>query len=154
WGIWVLLLPVRIAVILPLWILVLFFVACGGPIFYGASWLFVRAWRLLVVVVGPIMRKASDLAMAPYDRAERGYMKLLPGSLGKPWLVLGLAAAAFAVTLLTIPMLGADLIPQLAQDRFEMTVKLPPGTPLSRTDDVVRDLQQAHAKDEGIRALY
>ncbi len=122
--------------------------------FFGIAWLFVRAWRGLVAVVGPVMRKASDLAMAPYDRAERGYMKLLPTSLGKPWLVLGMAAAAFALTLMAIPMLGADLIPQLAQDRFEMTVKLPPGTPLSRTDDVVRDLQQAHAKDEGIRALY
>lgn len=122
--------------------------------FFGIAWLFVRAWRGVVAVVGPIMRKASDLAMAPYDGAERAYMKLLPGSLGKPWLVLGTAAAAFALTLLTIPMLGADLIPQLAQDRFEMTVKLPPGTPLSRTDDIVRDLQQAHAKDEGIRTLY
>ncbi|KAF1717966.1 acriflavin resistance protein [Pseudoxanthomonas yeongjuensis] len=122
--------------------------------FFGIAWLFVRAWRGLVAVVGPVMRKASDLAMAPYDRAERGYMKLLPTSLGKPWLVLGMAAAAFVLTLMAIPMLGADLIPQLAQDRFEMTVKLPPGTPLSRTDDIVRDLQQKHAKDEGIHALY
>ena len=122
--------------------------------FFGFAWLFVRAWRGLAAVVGPVMRWLSDKAMAPYDRAERGYMKLLPNSLGKSWLVLGMAATAFALTLLAIPMLGADLIPQLAQDRFEMTVKLPPGTPLSRTDDVVRDLQQKHAKDEGIRALY
>ena len=35
-----------------------------------------------------------------------------------------------------------------------MTVELPPGTPLRNTDKVVRELQQAHAKDEGIRALY
>jgi HAE1 family hydrophobic/amphiphilic exporter-1 len=40
--------------------------------------------------------------------------------------VLGSAAVVFALTLLVVPMLGADLIPQLAQDRFEMTVKLPP----------------------------
>jgi HAE1 family hydrophobic/amphiphilic exporter-1 len=31
-----------------------------------------------------------------------------------------------------VPSLGTDLIPQLAQDRFEMTMKLPPGTRLSR----------------------
>ena len=31
-----------------------------------------------------------------------------------------------------VPTLGIDLIPQLAQGRFDMTVKLPPGTPLRR----------------------
>ncbi|WP_368563904.1 efflux RND transporter permease subunit [Pseudoxanthomonas sp. UTMC 1351] len=123
-------------------------------VFFGIAWLFVRIWRGLAAVIGPVMRKASDLAMAPYHYAERGYMKLLPTSLGKPWLVLGFAAAAFALTLAIVPMLGADLIPQLAQDRFEMTVKLPPGTPLRETDGLVRELQEKHAKDEGIRALY
>ncbi|SDQ33711.1 efflux RND transporter permease subunit [Pseudoxanthomonas sp. CF125] len=123
-------------------------------VFFGIVWFFIRIWRGLVAIVGPVMRKASDLAMMPYDHAERGYMKLLPGSLRRPWLVLGFAAAAFVLTMMTVPMLGADLIPQLAQDRFEMTVKLPPGTPLRETDSLVRSLQQTHAKDEGIRALY
>ncbi|MDI9239753.1 efflux RND transporter permease subunit [Lysobacter sp. LF1] len=122
--------------------------------FFGLAWAIVRAWRGLVAVVGPVMRKASDLAMAPYGRAERGYLKLLPNALKRPWLVLGSAAVAFALTLLAVPLLGADLIPQLAQDRFEMTVKLPPGTPLRDTDALVRELQQAHGKDEGIRTLY
>jgi hydrophobic/amphiphilic exporter-1 (mainly G- bacteria), HAE1 family len=53
-----------------------------------------------------------------------------------------------------LPLLVADLIPQLAQDRFEMTVKLPPGTPLRDTDRLVRELQEKHGKDEGIHALY
>jgi HAE1 family hydrophobic/amphiphilic exporter-1 len=122
--------------------------------FFGVAWLVIRAWRGMVAVVGPVMRKASDLAMAPYHRAERGYMRLLPSALKRPGLVLGFAGAAFALTLLVVPLLGADLIPQLAQDRFEMTVKLPPGTPLAKTDALVRKLQQEHAGDEGIRALY
>lgn len=121
---------------------------------FGFAWVFIRAWRGLSAVVGPVMRKLSDLAMAPYGRAESAYLKLLPNALRKPWLVLGTAAAAFLVTLLAVPMLGADLIPQLAQDRFEMTVKLPPGTPLRETDNLVRELQSKHAKDDGIRALY
>lgn len=124
----------------------------GG--FFGISWLVIRIWRGIVAFVGPIMRKASDLSMAPYGRAERGYLKLLPAALRRPWLVLGCAAVAFALTALVVPMLGADLIPQLAQDRFEMTVKLPPGTPLRETDALVRELQRKHAGDDGIRALY
>ena len=126
--------------------------ARGG--FFGISWLVVRLWRGIAAVIGPVMRKASDLAMAPYGRAERAYLRLLPAALGKRPLVLGTAAAAFVLTLLLVPTLGADLIPQLAQDRFDMTVKLPPGTPLRDTDAVIGELQQAHAKDDGIRVLY
>src|SRR3546814_3860421 len=58
-------------------------------LFFGIAWLFVRLWRGIVAVVGPVMRKASDLAMAPYNRAERGYLRLLPNALLRPWLVLG-----------------------------------------------------------------
>jgi len=123
-------------------------------VFVGAAWLVVRAWRFVVAVVGPVMRKASDLAMSPYHRAEAGYMKLLPAALDRPGRVLGLAAAVFVASLLVVPQLGADLIPQLAQDRFEMTVKLPPGTPLAQTDALVRDLQQKHAGAEGVQSLY
>jgi len=126
--------------------------ARGG--FFGIAWLVIRIWRGIAAVVGPVMRKASDLAMAPYHGAERRYLKLLPAALERRWLVLGAAAIAFALTLAVIPLLGADLIPQLAQDRFDMTVKLPPGTPLRDTDNVIRELQGAHAKDSGIRVLY
>jgi HAE1 family hydrophobic/amphiphilic exporter-1 len=121
---------------------------------FAIAWLVYRLWSGLVAVVGPVMRKASDLAMRPYGMAERAYLRLLPGALARPKLVLLSAATAFGLTLLAVPLLGADLIPQLAQDRFDMTVKLPPGTPLRETDALVRSLQQAHAEDSGIRALY
>ncbi|OLI42899.1 acriflavin resistance protein [Xanthomonas oryzae pv. oryzae] len=122
--------------------------------FFGAAWAVVKVLRGLSRVVGPVMRKASDLAMAPYARAERGYLAMLPAALWRPGLVLGLAAAAFIGTVFLVPMLGVDLIPQLAQDRFEMTVKLPSGTPLARTDALVRELQLAHDKDPGVASLY
>nr|WP_232526298.1 efflux RND transporter permease subunit [Lysobacter capsici] len=126
--------------------------ARGG--FFGIAWLVVRIWRGLGKVVGPVMGKASDLAMAPYASAERGYLKLLPAAMRRRWLVLGAATAAFALTLMAVPLLGADLIPQLAQDRFDMTVKLPPGTPLRETDKLVREIQEKHAKDPGIHAWF
>ncbi len=121
---------------------------------FGIAWVFVRIWRGIAAVVGPVMRKASDLAMAPYGRAERSYLKLLPAALARPTLVLGVALAAFLATVALVPMLGADLIPQLAQDRFEMTVKLPPGTPLRDTDALVQDIQRRHNDDPGIHAMF
>jgi HAE1 family hydrophobic/amphiphilic exporter-1 len=122
--------------------------------FYAAAWLVVRMFRGIAAVVGPVMRKASDIAMAPYGRAERTYLRLLPAALARPWPILGGAALAFALTLAVLPMLGVDLIPQLAQDRFEMTAKLPPGTPLAQTDALVREVQRKHAGEDGVRLLY
>lgn len=123
-------------------------------VFFAIAWGMVRLWRLLTRVVGPAMGKLSDVAMAPYGRAERGYLRLLPAALGRPVLVLPVAGAAFVAALAVVPMLGTDLIPQLAQDRFEMTVKLPPGTPLRETDRLVQQIQQKHAQDGGVRALF
>ncbi|AWH51548.1 acriflavin resistance protein [Stenotrophomonas sp. SAU14A_NAIMI4_5] len=122
--------------------------------FFALAWLVVRVWRGVVAVVGPVMRKASDIAMKPYAGAERGYLRLLPNALAHPGKVLSMAALAFVGTMALVPMLGADLIPQLAQDRFEMTVKLPAGTPLKQTDALVRELQLAHGNGEGVASLY
>ena len=122
--------------------------------FFGLAWAVVSAWRGIAAVVGPVMRKLSDLAMAPYGRAERAYMHALPKALQRPTPVLLVASLAFALTIAAVPLLGTDLIPQFAQDRFDMTAKLPPGTPLAKTDALVRDVQALHAKDAGARVLY
>ncbi len=105
-------------------------------------------------VIGAGLRGIGRLTMIPYHAAARAYHRFLPTALAHPWRVLGFAAAAFAVSVALIPTLGMDLIPQLAQGRFEMTVKLPPGTPLADTDALVRELQQKNAKDPNIAMIY
>src|SRR5690606_18075007 len=61
--------------------------AVQGVVF-GIAWLLVRGARGVVAVVGPVMRKASDLAMAPYAHAERKYLQVLPAALSRPKRVL------------------------------------------------------------------
>jgi HAE1 family hydrophobic/amphiphilic exporter-1 len=100
------------------------------------------------------MRAFSDAAMKLYGVLENLYLRTLPNALEHPRKVLAIAAGAFVAAALCVPLLGADLIPQLAQDRFEMTVKLPPGTPLRDTDAVVQEIQRQRSKDEGMGALY
>ena len=125
-----------------------------GFVYYGFLWVVFRIWNGVNRIISPVMGRASDLAMRPYHWLEERYLRALPKALGRPKLVLGLAALAFALSMAVVPFLGADLIPQLAQDRFDMTVKLPPGTPLAQTDGVVKDIQVAHSKDPGVRDLY
>jgi HAE1 family hydrophobic/amphiphilic exporter-1 len=111
-------------------------------------------FRLVGSVIGRALRFIGQGVMIPYERAAAFYHRALPKTLLHPWRVLGFAAAAFAIALALVPTLGLDLIPQLAQDRFEMTATLPPGTPLVQTDKLVREISQRHAHDPDVASIY
>jgi HAE1 family hydrophobic/amphiphilic exporter-1 len=145
--------PLRVAgllVLLPLkfvgavaWILGLAVALVVPPVLLIAGWLF-----------RTIMGFSSRLVLRYYNRLAASYRRLLPNALAHPWRVLGFATIAFAASVALIPTLGMDLIPQLAQGRFEMTVKMPPGTPLPDTDALVRELQQQSKDNPYIATIY
>jgi len=121
---------------------------------FGLSWFVVSGGRLFARTIGRWLAKLGEIVLMPYEKAAVWYRGILPRALDRPWLILGSAGVAFAVALLVASTLGTDLIPQLAQDRFEMTAKLPPGTQLRETDALVSAVQQAHDGDKDIEALY
>jgi HAE1 family hydrophobic/amphiphilic exporter-1 len=106
------------------------------------------------LVIGKALRAVGRVVLMPYNAAARAYRASLPKALAHPWKVLGFAAAAFVASVALIPTLGMDLIPSLAQGRFEMTVKQPPGTALIDTDKLVAELEQKNAKDPNIALIY
>ncbi len=120
----------------------------------GLARLLLGVWRMLQWLVGKTLLRIGEWVMKPYEAAARGYARVLPHALHHPVKILGSAALVFTLTMSLVPMLGLDLIPQLAQDRFELTVKLPPGTQLQQTDALVRAIAAQHEGEAGIRALY
>lgn len=125
-----------------------------GAVPRAIAWLVLRVFRGAGAMAGTVLRGIGRVLLAPYNRLAATYTRTLPGVLRRPWLVLGFSVAAFAGTLLLVPTLGMDLIPQLAQGRFEMTVKMPPGTPLANSDKLARELQVAHKDDPNIDSIY
>jgi len=113
--------------------------------------LFARAFD---ATIGRVLRLVARLVVGTYERTAAVYHRLLPGAMDRPWLVLGVAAVAFAGSIALVPTLGMDLIPSLAQGRFETTIKLPPGTPLAETDALVAGLERRHADDPNIASIY
>jgi len=113
------------------------------PVLFGLGWLV----RKFLGLVGGTVLKA-------YNAAAHAYHALLPKALARPYAVLGFAALAFAASVALIPTLGMDLIPSLAQGRFEMTVNQPPGTALIDTDKLVAELQRKNANDPNIALIY
>jgi HAE1 family hydrophobic/amphiphilic exporter-1 len=121
----------------------------------------VAALSALFVVLRTIARGVSKVlgaigerVLRPYAWLEQRYVRALPWALHRPIIVLGSATVAFLFALALLPTLGMDLIPQLAQGRFEMTAKLPAGTPLADTDQLIRTLQKGNAAMPGVHTLY
>jgi HAE1 family hydrophobic/amphiphilic exporter-1 len=109
-----------------------------GFVFAGIKWLF---W-LILWVPGRLLQRF-------YTFVARGYEPLLRWSLNHRAAVVGGAAAIFVATMLLIPRLGTELIPQLSQGEFDVDLRLSPGAPLVETDrviqavhDVTRDIDQ------------
>ncbi len=120
-----------------------------------AGW-FTRALAFLIrgvgfgfALLGKLTRLLLWLPCTILDRfyklAARVYEPLLDWSLRHRGVVIAGALATFAATLLLIPRLGSELIPQLSQGEFNLQLRLAPGAPLAETDRVIMAAQVAAA---------
>ncbi len=115
----------------------------------------------LVTGLGKVLRKLLLILLTPltwlFERTwpafERTYAGLLGASLRHRSLVVVLVLAVAAGAVAIFPSLGTELIPPMAQGEFTLALELPEGTPLSRTDRVVRGLEEELADVAGIDLL-
>ena len=89
-----------------------------------------------------------------YSMIARRYEPLLQWSLGHRAIVVVGAAAIFFSTMLLIPVLGTELIPQLAQGEFNVDLRLAPGAPLSETDRAIQAAQRTTAEIGDVAVSY
>jgi len=78
-----------------------------------------------------------------YDAIATRYPPFLKAALARPALVLVTAFGLLAGSLLLVPQLGVELIPQMAQNEFDLELRLPPGTPLEASDATLARLQSS-----------
>lgn len=120
-----------------------YFLRLLSRLFRGTGW-----------VLGKVLGPASRWTQRGQARLEQRYADVLPWILRNPVRVLGISALLFIASMAVVPTLGLDLVPQLAQGQFEATIKLPPGTPLARTDAIARALQEAHRDDASVASIF
>jgi HAE1 family hydrophobic/amphiphilic exporter-1 len=102
--------------------------------------------RLISKGVLFILKPFLNLFSRGYAKIEGHYPRLLQWSLNHKAAVLVSAVVLFLVSLSLIPFLGAELIPQLSQGEFRIEFRLPPGTPLERTDQLIAAVQRSAGK--------
>jgi hydrophobic/amphiphilic exporter-1 (mainly G- bacteria), HAE1 family len=107
--------------------------------------------RGLAFVLSPLVRGAQALN----GWADRKYPGAIRWALAHPGRTIGSAVALFVFTVLVIaPRLGTELIPQMSQGQFDVDLRLPPGTPLEKTDQSVQSAQVASSKLGNVALAY
>jgi len=116
----------------------------GGAYLFGlVKWLF---WIILWL--------PSRALQGLYNMVARRYEPLLAWSLEHRGVVVGAAVAIFAATMMLVPRLGTELIPQLSQGEFNLDLRLAPGAPLAETDRVIQTAQNVADDLDDIELNY
>ena len=106
--------------------------------------------RVFLFLLKPFLNAFSK----GYTMVEKHYLPFLRWALGHRGLVLIVAAGFFLITLLLIPKLGIELIPQLSQGEFSIEFRLPPGTPLEKTDQTIAAIQRSVNEIDNVKMTF
>jgi HAE1 family hydrophobic/amphiphilic exporter-1 len=130
-----------------------------------SAWLVV-VWAVVLlgvplVVVGRLVGRVSRLVLAPalwavsalLELLQRVYPGIIRAALHRRGVVLALAAAAMALTVVGVLDLDTSLIPEVHQGEFDLELTLPVGTPLERTLEAVAPLETVALQDPRIERL-
>ncbi len=106
--------------------------------------------RIALFLIRPSLRIFQN----SYQRLENRYHGMLKWSLAHKGRVVIIALGLFLISLLLVPTLGVELIPQLSQGEFQVEFRLPPGTPLNHTDATIADVQKSSTRISDITTTF
>ena len=120
----------------------------SGELFKDLAWTVTFALLSSLFVALMVIPVLYDrLTGRENDRGEtesvqfRKYSDYLRKFLGYRWWVIGGSAALLIISILLIPFVGTEFLPRTEGRDFTISVKLPEGTRLERTDAVVSNLE-------------
>ncbi|NNF51849.1 MAG: efflux RND transporter permease subunit [Gammaproteobacteria bacterium] len=124
----------------------------------GVSWVYEKLGRVLQLA-SKILRAAFTPLVSVVNRGLYGsLLRIYPGvlqwSLRHRLVVVIVALLAFAASMSLVPRLGTELIPQLSQGEFSVSLRLAPGSPLVETDRVVRLAERAASASGAVAMTY
>ena len=117
-------------------------------------WLIVRAFVYLGLAIRFLLSPFSKSIKWALDHLTHQYPLFLKWALRSKAQVIVVALLLFGGTMMLVPRLGVELIPQLSQGEFNVEFKLDPGSPLEQTDGVLSRLQRSALTDESISTTF
>ncbi|MFQ5351218.1 MAG: efflux RND transporter permease subunit, partial [Thermoanaerobaculia bacterium] len=117
-----------------------------------------RGLRALLRAIGRPVEAVLALPLAAFhgafERLAGLYDRVLERVLTRPALTVVVAFALLVGSLLLVPRLGRELVPELIRGEFFVNTELPPGTHLDVTQRRLATLEQAAARLEGVTTVY
>ncbi len=105
-----------------------------------------------------VFSRVFDVVASPLSRAldwvGRTYPGALSTALGRRWIIVLAAVAAFATSVMVIPSLGTDLVPDLSQGEFAFQIHLPEGTTLEATAETVDRIEGMLVDDPAFASVF
>ena len=117
----------------------------------------VPAWFLLrgvFWVLGKVTQPVLYLFNKGLEGLQSAYVSFLTRALNQRFVTLLAVAAIVATTMVLIPRLGTELIPEMEQGEFAVDLILPTGTPLEETDETATMIESLIREDADIRQVY
>ncbi|MBU8920298.1 MAG: efflux RND transporter permease subunit [Bacteroidales bacterium] len=105
---------------------------------------------LIMFVLRPLLK----IFQSSYNSLEDKYYGFLDWSLSHKGRIIFIALIMFGLSLMLIPSLGVELIPQLSQGEFSVEFRLPPGTPLEVTAAKLAGVQSVASDIDGGRTTF
>lgn len=103
---------------------------------------FFKFWTALGKLVKLLMSPFRMFFKFSLEFLDGVYVRLLPWALTHRFFVVVIAALLLAGSINLARTLGMELIPELAQNQFLVNLQYPPGTPLDKTDQQLKKLQE------------
>jgi len=126
-------------------------------VFVGLPSLLLRLVRIGLHWAGWVVALLARPLTWAFDRTLgaliHGYPVMLRGALRARFAVLAVALLLFGSSLVLLPRLGLDLIPQFSQGEFSFSIVLPEGTPLEITDRFVAEIQSVLEDEPRVEAF-
>ncbi|MDX1495159.1 MAG: efflux RND transporter permease subunit, partial [Longimicrobiales bacterium] len=125
----------------------------------GAAWRMggelVRFWgRETGGAIGRVARPGLDAFDRGFGVFARRYHQALEWALDRSGIVLVTSAGALAVTVLLVTALPRDLLPDVDQGAFTISLELEEGTSLAATDEAARRIEAAVLEDPDVEAVF
>ncbi|MDE2848423.1 MAG: efflux RND transporter permease subunit [Gemmatimonadota bacterium] len=117
----------------------------------------VPAWFLLrgiFWVLGKVTQPILYVFNKGLEGLQSAYVSVLARALNQRFVTLLVVAAIVGTTMVLIPRLGTELIPEMEQGEFAVDLILPTGTPLDETDETATMIESLIREDTDIRQVY
>ena len=116
--------------------------------------LIVLVFRVSSKVLGTLFRPLLWIFDKSFVQIEKTYLAALKQALRVRLVVLTGVITVSLASVLLLPKLGMELIPDMSQGEFFVEINLPTGSQLENTDRVIADLANFTAELDGVERTY